>query len=583
MANVGTDTLIDPAPSNTPDLTHLRRTRRLMDRARRYWDGLDHTGTVVALLFGVQSLAPSLLPRHWVVQGLVTGLGLIGGYGIGVAIAAILRLFRVPAPPPRVRSWIWRILGSLAGLLFALALWLSSGWQAEIREAVGIDDDPRHHYVLVLILSVVIAMVLRAVAQGIRELWRLLDGLIRRLLPPPLSGAIAALLVAAIVVGISTDIIGAGARKMAEVSFAAADELTDPDIRQPMSAARSGSPSSHVEWDSLGRDGRTFVASGPTANDISTLTGRPAQEPIRVYVGRESASTPEEQAALVVAELRRTHADRRKVIAVAGTTGRGWIPPSSTTPLEYIMDGNTAIAAMQYSYFPSWISFLVDRTVSENSGSALFDAVHEYWASLPAATRPKLVVFGTSLGAFATMSAFSDLNDLLTRTDAALFIGPPHSTTLWRKIVASRRPGTREVLPLIGDGGAVRFFGRASDLRNPDGTLVHPQVAIAQHGSDPIVWWSPSLIWQRPDWLRERRAPDVIPRITWFPWVPFWQLTTDQMVSMDAPPGAGHDYGPELITGWLALLRPPAWTAADTARLTRVVRDTQVPVSPGTH
>lgn len=548
-----------------------RAGRRLVAATRRYVSGLDHFGLVVATLFAVQSLAPSLLPRHWVVQGVVSGLGLAGGYGIGAAISAILRALRIPSPPDRIRIWIWRVVGTLSAITFVAVLWLSSGWQAEIREAVDMDDGERHHYIRVLVLALVIAMVLLAIARALRRLWHVLDRLIRHVLPPPLSGAIAALIVAALVLGVATDIIATGARRVAEVSFAATDEGTEPGIVQPRSPNRSGSDTSLVAWDSLGRDGRTFVAGAPSARDITALTGRPAIEPIRVYVGRESADSVQEQADLVVAELRRTHADRRAVIAVAGTTGRGWIPTSSTIPLEYTNGGNTAIAAMQYSYFPSWMSFLVDRTVSETSGTVLFDTVYAYWSSLPPATRPKLAVFGTSLGAFATMSAFDSIDDILDRTDAALFVGPPHSTDLWRAIVAERRPGSRQVLPVVGDGETVRFFARAADLVDPDGALARPRVAIAQHGSDPIVWWSPELIWERPDWLREPRAPDVIPRMGWFPWVTFWQLTTDQIASMEAPPGYGHDYGPELITAWLALLRPPGWTTQDTARLTRLM------------
>lgn len=537
-------------------------------RARRYAAGLDRIGLFTAVLFFLQSLAPSLLPRDWVVQSIVSGIGLFGGYGVGVAVSWTVRTLRVPSPPDRVRAWISRVLGALSAVTIPVFLWMSAMWQSEIRHAVGMEGGHRHHYVCVLFLSALIAMALLETARGLRWLWRILDRRIRRILPPIVSGAIAAVVVAGVVVAVMNDVVAAEVRRVAESTFSASDELTAPDIVRPTSADRSGAPGSLVPWDTLGKDGRTFVGTGPSARDITALTGRPAVEPIRVYVGRASADTPQEQADLVVAELRRTHADRRAVLAVAGTTGRGWIPPGSVDPLEYTNSGDTAVAAMQYSYFPSWVSFLVDSSVSQNAGRVLFDTVHAYWASLPAGRRPKLVAFGSSLGAFGTMSAFDSIQDITARTDAALFIGPPHSTDLWRSIVAHRVPGSPEVLPVIGDGREVRFFSRASDLRDPDGTLSHPRVAIAQHGSDAIVWWSPALIWRRPDWLKEPRARDVSRSMRWFPWVTFWQLTTDQMVSMKAPPGYGHNYGPELITGWLALLHPPGWTTADTRKLT---------------
>src|SRR4051812_37045362 len=37
---------------------------------------------------------------------------------------------------------------------------------------------------------------------------------------------------------------------------------------------------------------------------------------------------------------------------------------------------------------------------------------------------------------------------------------------------------------------------RAADLRYGNGVLSHPHVVFMQHGSDPIVWWAPKLLWR---------------------------------------------------------------------------------------
>ena len=42
-----------------------------------------------------------------------------------------------------------------------------------------------------------------------------------------------------------------------------------------------------------------------------------------------------------------------------------------------LSNGDTAIAGLQYSYLPSWISFLADRQKSADSGRMLIDAVHD--------------------------------------------------------------------------------------------------------------------------------------------------------------------------------------------------------------
>ena len=265
-------------------------------RARRYAAGLDRIGLFTAVLFFLQSLAPSLLPRDWVVQAIVSGIGLFGGYGVGVAVSWTVRILRVPSPPDRVRAGIWRALGVLSAVTIPVFLWMSATWQSEIRHAVGMEGARRHHYVCVLLLSALIAAALLETARGLRWLWRILDRRIRRLLPPVVSGTIAAVVVAAAVVAVMNDVVAAEVRRVAESTFSASDELTAPDVVRPTSAYRSGAPGSLVPWDTLGKDGRTFVGTGPTAHDITALTGRPAVEPVRVYVGRASAGTPEERA-----------------------------------------------------------------------------------------------------------------------------------------------------------------------------------------------------------------------------------------------------------------------------------------------
>ncbi len=141
--------------------------------------------------------------------------------------------------------------------------------------------------------------------------------------------------------------------------------------------------------------------SGVSRDEISEFSGRPAVQPIRAYAGVESADTVDGVAERVVAELDRTGAFSRAVLAVATTTGRGWVNENVARPLEYLYDGNSAIASMQYSFLPSPMAFLADRQTPQDAGRALFEAVYEVWSELPEDSRPKLVLFGESLGATA--------------------------------------------------------------------------------------------------------------------------------------------------------------------------------------
>jgi uncharacterized membrane protein len=87
-------------------------------------------------------------------------------------------------------------------------------------------------------------------------------------------------------------------------------------------------------------------------------------------------------------------------------------------------NGNTAIVSMQYSFLPSWLSFLVDQENARQAGQALFEAVDALVRAMPENKRPTLVVFGESLGSFGGEAPFLSLNNLVARTDGALFSGP---------------------------------------------------------------------------------------------------------------------------------------------------------------
>ena len=274
-----------------------------------------------------------------------------------------------------------------------------------------------------------------------------------------------------------------------------------------------------------------------------------------------------DRAALAVRDLERAGGFDRQVLVVVTTTGTGWVDPAASDSLEYEFNGDTAMVAMQYSYLPSWMSFLVDQAKARDAGRALFDAVYGAWAQLPLDRRPQLYVFGESLGTFGGEAAFSGLADIENRTDGVLWAGPPNFNALWRAAVAAREPGSPEWLPVYQDGRVVRFADAAPDLRQPPGSWGDPRVAYLQNASDPIVWWSPKLILGHPDWLRGERGPDVSPSMFWMPFVTFWQVTADLVFSTGVPDGHGHKYAADYVNGWAAVAQPPGWTTDDTERL----------------
>ncbi len=247
----------------------------------------------------------------------------------------------------------------------------------------------------------------------------------------------------------------------------------------------------------------------------------------------------------------------RKALLVVTTTGSGWVEPSAATSFEYLNGGDSAIVAMQYSHLPSWLAFLVDQRRAREAGRDLFDAVYDHWSSLPVDDRPRLYVFGESLGSFGGEAAFSGEVDLANRTSGALFVGPPSFNPLYRDFVDGRTPGSREVEPVFHDGRIIRFANRARESIPPAGQpWDRTRVVYLQHASDPVTWWSPDLLLRRPDWLEERRGSDVSDSMRWVPLVTFWQVTADLALGFSNPPGHGHNFSGEHVDAWNAILQP---------------------------
>jgi len=234
-------------------------------------------------------------------------------------------------------------------------------------------------------------------------------------------------------------------------------------------------------------------------------------------------------------------------------------------------NGDTALVGMQYSYLPSWISFLGDRQKSVDAGRLLIDAVHDRWQQFPPQRRPKLVLYGESLGSLAGQAAFGWLPDIgRMGFSAVLWVGPPNASPLWRGLLARRDPGTPEVQPRYDNGRTVRFSqatGPADVAHDTSGEWEDPRVLFLQHASDPVVWWSPDLLFNRPGWLVEPPGIDRSPLMRWYPIVTFGQVAADVTNAAGAPAGRGHNYGETVLDGWAAVIPPDGWTAQDTDRV----------------
>ncbi|HEV2869950.1 MAG TPA: alpha/beta-hydrolase family protein, partial [Actinomycetota bacterium] len=399
-------------------------------------------GAWVALVFSCLAFTPSLLPRGALLQGIVCGISAAIGYGVGVVGAWVWRAFADRDPRP-VRPGAWRVFAISAAAALVLALGLGQWWQGQLRDLMGAPAPSLLQLPLLPLAAAGLFTGLVALSRSLRGLYHRVAGRLRRWMGPRAARALGWVTV---VVGtwlVASGLLLNGLAGLADRSFSVRNSATAEGVKQPTSSLRSGGPGSLVSWESLGRQGRTIAGTGPSAQEIAAWSGSEAQEPIRAYAGTVAAEDMEERAELAVADLDRAGGFDRANLLVATTTGSGWLDPGAIDSFEYLTGGDSAVVAMQYSYLPSWLSYLVDQKKAREAGRELFDAVYDRWSKLPPTDRPRLYVFGLSLGSFGGETAFSGEYDLRNRTAGALFAGPPNFNTLYREFTDHRDPGSR--------------------------------------------------------------------------------------------------------------------------------------------
>ncbi len=241
--------------------------------------------------------------------------------------------------------------------------------------------------------------------------------------------------------------------------------------------------------DGPGREGRIF---------LDGVAVHPDRTPVRVYAGLGSGSTLPERVRGAVTALEEAGGLARSTVLVAVPTGSGWVNQAAVGALEHLVHGDVATVVLQYAQRPSWLEYVSGSGSTEASAVELVGTLRSRLDMLPAADRPRLLVYGESLGAIGATATTAD-------ADAVLVAGAP--ATAWRHAVAT---GVTSVL----------------------------------HADDPVGWFSPRLLVERPDgW------PGA-----WLPVVSFWTTAGSLLAALDAPPGHGHRYGAELLGNWQAVV-----------------------------
>lgn len=417
-------------------------------------------------------------------------LGLAAGAAVGGVVAALSRGETLVVWPDKVRTAFPFAIGGLAGVATGLKVGVGTSL---LKAATGRGSGP-----VTTVTPVIVGVGLATGAA--------------------IAGNVAA-----------GKVLGGLAQGSRDLDEAFATPPTNPNV--------TAGPGSALTITELGREGARFVGTVAPPEGIVEVTGKqPVASPVRVFVGHDSADTPEQRVGLAMAELRRTGAFDRAHLLVQAPAGTGYANPTPVDVLELLTLGDCASVAVGYGLLPSFLS-LNKVPVASHTQRLLLDAIYDELSTR--ATRPRLLLYGESLGAKVQEAAIPggpiDLDHY--GVAAALWVGSPGSQA--------------------SDDFHARCAGESYTVDRPEQLPVpmpppRPRVWFLEHDGDPVVRSRPKLLLQRPAWLptdgtRGRNVPETM---TWKPFITWAQALVDTLFATNVKPGdfqsLGHDYRADL-------------------------------------
>ncbi len=552
--------------------------------------GLLAPHRAAALVGYAAAYTPSLLPRPWYFQGLVAGLGAMAAFQSGLLVRSTISLATRKFPPRtislRAMTTTGRIAGALAGLGATIAIpALATRWQRANADHV---ENPAHSP----LWAVGSAATAAAVFSLLAAQWRFMVWASSHLhirVASKMTNAILARIISTLTVLATTGLVFdrvlmRGLMLVVTSASARVDLRTPPNVVQPTTELHSGSPASNESWDRLGLQGKRFTCAGPSRERIEEVCGGQAMQPIRAYASMNRRTIPQVVDA-VLAEMDRTDAWSRSRILLVTTTGRGNVNEWSASTFEYLTRGDCATVAMQYSGLPSAVTMIADKQDPVRASRLLYQAVTERIAALPAERRPLIYLGGESLGAFGSTGIIDGIEDLPTSAAGAVWTGCPDFSPLQEALIEARDPGSDTIFPVVDGGRHVRFAMTPEQLVVPThgghlGPWEFPRYVFLRNETDPVTFWNPRLLWRRPQWLTDMTGTNTpMGRMRWWPFITFWQITSDMPVCRDVRAGFGHKYHAEqCIPAWVAVLGLDP--DEDRSAITEALMSDVPPVSP---
>lgn len=481
---------------------------------------VNRLGSLAVTAAVVESLRPTLVPRTTRHQALVTA-----------ACAASAGLVAGPVARVHVPRW-------LVPMAAGAALWRGTVHvRAQRRSHSAWNPRPQNTPMALAAgtgAGLAVAAAPRTAVRASRLAGR---GLATRYGGPAPVWAAAAAGVAAAAVGTAAGIAArTGLRTLHEIGTRADEALREA----PVSPWVSGGPHSAVPYDTLARDGRRFVSLRTPAAEIATVDGN-AMEPIRVYVGLQTAATVEERVDLAIAELERLGGFERSTLLIMCPAGSGYADYVAAEAFECFTRGDVASVVVQYGVLPSMVSLrrvdlgarttrlLVDRVLERSTG--------------------RVLMYGESLGARVAQDALQIAPSMV---DAEGRVAGIHA------VVCVGTPGGPSLRDALRHSPHVVHLDRWQQLTGRE----RAHLWFLDHDADPVTKWDRRLAYRRPAWLRRPRGRNVPDDMAWLPGITWWQVLFDLTFAAQQQSGVfhsvGHDYRADLGPVLAAVLEAQA-------------------------
>ena len=355
------------------------------------------------------------------------------------------------------------------------------------------------------------------------------------------TGAVGALAAHGLILG-TMAVVGTVALGRVTAQVQRRDDIVEPAYPAPPTSTHvSAGPASAMPFDSLGKEGRRFVLMALTAADIERVMGEPAVDPVRVVGGYESAATLTERAVHTLADMEACGAFDRGLIVVGVPTGVGYFNYSLAEAIEYLTRGDSAVVVPQYALVPSALA--ITRTgEGEELTRLVLAGIRERIATMPVASRPRVVLAGESLGANIAfdLAMRGERLDLAALDDlgvsGGLYLGVPFRSLGWRALLDGRVDADDRLLVVAEPDDAKAL---------PAGVMRH---LVVVHHDDPVSKYGYAMVVQPPWWMGPPTTrPPLVPREVKFrPITTFTLATVDLLNGMQSRPGTfvrvGHDY-----------------------------------------